>query len=394
MLHRYLLAVPAAAALLCAPAFADTVKIGIIAPMSGPYSQVGKAWAEAVKGYQKLNGNQVDGHTVEVIFRDLPEINPAQAKALAQELVIKEKVQYLGGLYFTPDAVAVAQVAQQAKLPVVIFNAATSSTLEKSPYLLRVSYTLPQISVPIARYALDKGVKKVVTIISDYAPGADSEAAFSQAFKAGGGAITGSIHVPLKTSDFGPFMQTAKSLKPDAIFVFMPGGPPTFALIKSYTENGLKAAGVRFLGSAETGENDLQTIGAPALGLETGHFYSPVHPSAKNQQFTATLQGMFPKSVVSAPSVEAYDGMYVIGKMIAATAGKADGDKALAAAKGLAWESPRGPVRIDPASRELVQNVYIRVVEREPGGLLVNREIKTYENQPDYGRKGVAAAGK
>jgi len=367
-------------------ALADTIKVGIIAPLSGPYSTNGKIWEATLKSFQKIHGTTVAGHTVEIVWKDLADINPAQAKALAQELVIKDKVQYLGGLYFTPDALAVAAIAQEAKIPTVIFNAATSSILDKSDFLLRTSYTLPQVTVPAAKYALENKVKTVVTMVSDYGPGLDSENAFVKTFIAGGGSVLEQIRVPLKTTDFGPFMQKIRAVKPDALFVFGPGGPPTYAIIKAYSEAGLKQAGIRFIGTGETSEVDLPGIGDAALGLETALHYSPAHPSPKNQLFMKTAAELAPSTVLNAAAVGAYDGMTVIYRMIEATAGRRDGPKSVASVKGWQWESPRGPVKIDAQSRELVQNVYMRVVDKDAGGKLRNREFATFEMQPDHGR--------
>lgn len=374
-------------ALAClAPALADTIKVGIIAPVSGPYSTMGKQWEATVKAYQKINGTSVDGHTVEVVWKDLSDINPAQAKALAQELVIKEKVQYLGGLYFTPDAMAVAAVAQEAKIPTVIFNAGTSSILDKSEYMLRTSNTLGQVSVPAARRALDQKLRTAVTLVADYGPGLDAETSFVKAFTEGGGKVLESIRAPLKTTDFGPFMQRIKAEKPDLVYVFGPGGPQTFGIIKGYAEAGLKQAGIRFLGSGETSELDLPAIGSAALGLETMLHYSPVHPSALNEKFTRTVEEVAPGTILNSVGVGGYDGMAVIYHMIQATKGQRDPAKAMAAAKGWEWESPRGPLKIDPVSRDLIQNVYVRVVDKDASGRLRNREIGTYAMQPDYGR--------
>lgn len=380
-------------ALACgASALAQTVKVGIIAPLSGPFSSNGKMWEATVKAYQKIHGTQAGGATIEVVWKDLADINPAQARALAQELIVKDKVQYLGGLYFTPDALAVGAIAQEAKVPTVIFNAATSSILDKSDHLLRTSYTLPQVSVPAARYALEQKLRTVVTLVSDYGPGLDSENAFVKTFTAGGGQVLEQIRAPLKTSDFGPFMQKIKTIKPDAVFVFGPGGPPTYAIIKAYSEAGLKQAGVRFIGTGETSELDLPAIGDAALGLETALHYSPAHESAMNQAFLKTAAELSPQVVLNAVSVGAYDGMAVIYRMVEATKGQRDPAKALAAAKGWQWESPRGPVKIDAQSRELVQNVYVRVVDKDASGRLRNREIKTYEMQPDHGRSAALQA--
>jgi branched-chain amino acid transport system substrate-binding protein len=370
------------------------VKVGVIAPMSGPFADYGKMWDAAAKAYQKLNGTTAGGAKVEIIWKDLPELNPAHAKALAQELVIKDKVQYIGGMFFTPDAIAVASVAQEAKVPTVIFNAATSSLLDKSEFLLRTSYTLPQVSVPVAKYALDKKVKTVVTLVSDFSAGIDSETAFTKTFEAGGGKVVEQIRAPLKTTDFGPYLQKIKSLKPDAMFVFVPGGPPAYSLIKAYKESGLRQAGIRFLGTAETNEVDLPSLGDEAVGVETLMNYSTVHPSKLNESFIRTMRGVAPTTKFNGSAVQAFDGFAVIYKMIEATKGQADGVKAVAAVRGLQWESPRGPLKIDPASRELVQNVYARVVEKDKSGLLVNREVATYAMQPDHGRAAALQSSK
>ena len=386
MTLKLIAAIAVSLASLALQSRADVIKVGVIAPMSGPFSVVGQTWEGATKAYQKLNGTTAGGHTIEVIYRDLPDINPAQAKALAQELIIKEGAQYIAGLYFTPDTLAVAALAQEAKVPVVIFNASTSSLLEKSDYLLRTSYTLPQMAVPVAKYALEKNVKNVVSLVSDFGPGLDAEKAFNTAFVAGGGKLLEAIRAPLKTTDFGPLMQRVKALKPDALYVFGPGGPATYAMIKAYNEAGLKAAGVRFLGTGETDEDQLRAIGPELLGIETGMFYSATHNSPLNNAAVKALAEVAPKAIPTVQLANAYDGLHVIYHMVKATDGKRDGPKALAAAKGFSWESPRGPVKIDPASREFVQNVYMRVVEKDSSGRFVNREFRTFEMQPDYGR--------
>jgi branched-chain amino acid transport system substrate-binding protein len=268
-------------------------------------------------------------------------------------------------------------------VPTVIFNASTSMILSKSDYFIRTSNTLPQVTVPVAKYALDTKVKRVVTAVSDYGPGVDAENAFRQTFQDGDGEIIESIRMPLNATDFGPFLQKVRALKPDALFAFLPFGPPTFGFVKAFEDNGLKAAGVRFLGTSETQESDLQALGEAALKLETGYYYSAVHDSPQNKAFVETLAKV--KATPNPATVAAFDGTHVLYKMIEATGGTANATKAIEAVKGMAWESPRGPMKIDAQTRDVIQNVYMRVVDKQPDGRYVNRETKTYAAQPDYG---------
>jgi len=371
-------------------AAADTVKIGIIGPFSGPFANFGEGWKHGIDAYLRIHGNTVAGQKIEIIYRDLPGPNPAAAQALAQELVVKDKVQYIGGIVFTPNALAVAPLADEAKVPTVIFNAATSAITEKSAYLIRTSYTLWQVTVPIAKYVSQQGVKRVVTIVSDYAPGIDAETAFGKTFESAGGTIVERIRVPLRTTDFGPFVQRIKELKPDALYAFFPGGPPAFGMIKAYNENGLRAAGIRFFGSSETDEKDLPNIGDAAIGIETGLFYSGAHDSPVNKAFVAALAQVSSGAIANAISLEGYDGIHAIFRMIEVTKGKRDPEAAMNAIKGYRWESPRGPVMIDPKTRHIVQNVYMRKVEKDKNGKLINAEFLTFEAQPDHGSNAAA----
>ena len=386
MFKKWLIAGAIALAAL-APAIAqETVKVGIVGPFSGPFADsFGKPFRQGVEAWVALNGDRIGNAKVEFVYRDLESPNPEKAKALAQELVVKEKVQYLAGFVFTPNAMAVAPLVTSARIPTVIFNASTSVVVSRSDYFVRTSNTLPQVTVPVAKYALEQGVKKVVTAVSDYGPGLDAENAFKQTFEAGGGQVLETIRMPVNATDFGPFMQRIRSLKPDALFGFLPFGPPTYGFVKAYADNGLRAAGIRFLGTAETQESDLQALGDSALNIETGYFYSGAHDSAENKRFLAALAKVDAKAVANPATVSAFDGTRVLYKMIEATGGKPDADKAIAAAKGFAFESPRGPVKIDAATRDIVQNVYMRKVEKAGNGQLVNREFKTYAAQPDHG---------
>ena len=366
-------------------ATAQTVKVGIIAPFSGPFAHYGTLFKAGAEAYLASQGAKLAGQNIELIYRDEGGPNPANTKTLAQELVVKDKVDYLGGIVFSPNAFAVAPVIQESKTPMVVFNAATSDITTKSDYYLRTSYTLWQVTVPIAQHAAKKGLKKVVTAVSDYAPGIDAENAFKAEFSKQGGQVVESIRMPIRTTDFAPFAQRIKASGAQAVYVFLPGGPPNLGFVKAFNENGLRQAGIEFLGTAETDEFDLQKFGDSALGLTTAFQYSAAHDSPANKAFVAAVAKVNKDAVTNYATVGAWDGMYVIHKMIEATAGKRDGDKAMAAAKTLKWESPRGPVAIDPATRHITQNVYLRTVEKGPGGLLINKETQSFGAHGDHG---------
>lgn len=365
-------------------AWAHTVKVGVIAPFSGPFAIYGKQFQEAIAVYVAEHGTSAGGHEIEFIYKDVGGPDPDKAKALAQELLIRDRVDYLAGFTFTPNALAVAPLIEKSGTPTVIFNAATSVITAKSDYFLRTSFTLWQVSAPMAKWAYAQGIRKVVTTVTDYGPGLDAENGFKSTFEALGGTVTDTIRMPIQTTDFTPFMQRAKDQAPDAIFGFLPAGPPTFAFLKAYGENGLAAAGIRYLGTGETDETNLQALGDSAIGLITAYHYSAAHDSDLNRAFSGKLAEMFPGSVANFASVGAYDGTHLIYQMVAASGGK-DGKAAVEAAKGLSWESPRGPVSIDPVTRHMTENVYIRVVERDASGQLVNREVETIEAVGDLG---------
>jgi branched-chain amino acid transport system substrate-binding protein len=364
----------------------DVVKVGVIGPFSGPFAAAfGLPFKQGVEAYVAQHGNKAGNVTVEFVYRDEESANPERSKALAQELIVKEKVQYLAGFMFTPNAMAVAPLVTSAKVPTVIFNASTSVVVSRSSYFVRTSNTLPQVTVPVARYATEQGIKKVVTVVSDFAPGHDAENAFKQTFEAAGGQVVETIRMPLNATDFGPFLQRIRSIKPDALFAFLPFGPPTYSFVKAYNDNGMRGAGIRFLGTSETQESDLQGLGEAALKLETAYYYSSAHDSAENKRFLQSLAKVDAKAVANPATVAAFDGTRVLFRMIEATAGKADPDRALAAIKDYAFESPRGPFRIDANTRDVIQNVYMRTVEKASNGTLINKEFKTYAAQPDYG---------
>lgn len=360
------------------------IKVGILGPFSGPFAHYGSLFKAAAEAYVADQGGKLAGKEVELIYRDTGGPNPTQTKTLVQELIVKDKVDYLGGFVFTPNALAVAPLIQQSQTPTVIFNAATSSITEKSEYFIRTSYTLWQVTVPLAQWAAKQNLKKVVTAVTDYGPGLDAETAFKSEFSKQGGTVVESIRMPIATTDFGPFVQRIKASGAQAVYTFLPGGPPNLGFVKAYSENGLAKAGIQFLGTAETDEFDLQKFGDSALGLTTAFHYSGAHDSAANKRFVDALKKRDASAVANYASTGAWDGMHVIHKMIEATGGQKDGGKAIAAARTLQWESPRGPVRIDPKTRHITQNVYLRKVEKA-GSVLVNKEVQNFGPQLDYG---------
>jgi branched-chain amino acid transport system substrate-binding protein len=382
--HALVAAATAVMSFASLSASAQAVKVGIVGPFSGPFAHYGTLFKGGVEAYLASQNGKLAGKEVELIYRDTGGPNPGGTRALVQELLVKDKVDYLGGFVFTPNAMSVAPLIQQSKTPTVIFNAATSSINEKSDYFIRTSYTLWQVTVPLAQWAVKQNIKRVVTAVTDYGPGIDAENAFKAEFAKQGGTVVESIRMPIATTDFAPFVQRIKATGAQAVYTFLPGGPPNLGFVKAYNENGLAQAGIQFLGTAETDEFDLQKFGDAAIGLTTSFHYSGARDSDANRKFVAALKAKEPKAVANYAAVGAWDGMYVIHKMIEATGGQRDGDKAMAAAKALKWESPRGPVSIDPATRHITQNVYLRKVEKSPAGL-INREVENFGPQRDHG---------
>jgi branched-chain amino acid transport system substrate-binding protein len=378
-----LLQAATAAALFSMPtvAFAqDVVKVGLILPMTGQQASTGKQIKAAVDLYMAEHGNTVAGKKIEVILKDDAAV-PDNTKRIAQELIVNDKVAVVAGFGITPTALAVAPLATEAKVIELVMAAGTSIIPERSPYIVRTSFTLPQSSVIIADWAAKNGIKKVVSIVSDYAPGADAEKSFTERFTAAGGQVVESIKVPLANPDFAPFLQRAADAKPDAIFVFVPSGQGgTF--MKQYAERGLDKAGIKLIGPGDVTDDDLlPAMGDAVLGTITAHLYSADHGSAKNKAYVEA----FKKANNFRPnfmSVGGYDGMHLIYEALKKTGGKSDGDSLIAAMKGLGWESPRGPISIDPETRDIVQNIYIRKVEKK-GGELYNVEFQTFDAVKD-----------
>ena len=366
-----------AAASFCAAvtALADVV-VGVIAPMTGQFASTGRAWKESIDLYTKLKGDTVAGQKIRVIYRDLPDPNPTKARALAQELIVKDKARILGGFMYTPNAVAAASVATQGKVPLVVFNAAGAGLTGRSPFMLRVSYTQAQLTLPMADYAAKSGFKRVATLVSDYASGHDAERTFEERFKAQGGQITNRIRVPLDNFDFGPFMQTIKAAKPDAVLSFTPGGVISIGLVKAFKDNGLEGDGVKLLtlGGEVDETSVLPTLGKTAQGVYSSSFYNPTLDEQANRDFRKAFATAYPKTDIGVVHVQAWDAMHVIHGMV----GAGEGQTAIEAVKGHGWDSPRGPVRLDAATRDIQQRIYIRRVT-EIDGVMVNHGIDQFE---------------
>ena len=377
-------AVLIAAAMLPAGANAqDTIKIGVINSYSGQFADTGAQIDNGIKLYMKQHGDTVAGKKIEIIRKDTGGPNPDVAKRLAQELVVRDKADILTGFTLTPEALGASGVATEAKKLMVVMNAATSVITEKSPYIARVSLTLPQIGETLGTWAAKKGgVKKAYTMVTDYGPGIDAEQAFQRAFKAAGGEIVGSVRMPIANPDFSAFVQRAKDLNPESIFVFVPGGAQPAALGKAFAERGMDPKKIKILSTGEpVDETAIKSLGDLALGRLSAWHYDYNHKSKMNADFVKAFNAEFKRNP-DFFAVGGYDGMHLIYEALKKTKGNADGDALIAAAKGMNWESPRGPISIDPATRDIVQNVYIRRVEKV-GNNIVNVEFDKVENVKD-----------
>jgi branched-chain amino acid transport system substrate-binding protein len=359
----------------------DTVKIGLILPMTGPFTSTGKQIDAAVKLYMQQKGDTVAGKKIQVILKD-DAGNADSTKRLAQELVVNDKVNFLAGFGLTPLALSTAPIATEAKVPQIIMAAGTSIITERSPYIVRTSFTVPQSCSIMGEWAAKNNIKKVVTMVTDYAPGHDAEKSFIERFKATGGEILAELRVPLQNPDFAPFLQRAADAKPDAIFVFVPSGPGAIVM-KQFVERGLDKAGMKLIGPGDLTDDDiLPGYGDVAIGIITAHFYSTAHPSPLNKAYDAAFRKANPGMRPNFMSVGGYDGMHLIYEALKKTGGKTDGAALIEAMKGMKWESPRGEIQIDPQTRDIIQPIYIRKVEKV-GGELFNVEFAKFDAVKD-----------
>ena len=378
--------VVASGALAGAQSQQGPVKIGLIASFSGPFQAYGRNVEDGMRTYMKMHGDTYAGRKIEIIERDTTGPAPEVAKRLAQELLARDNVDFLAGFVLTPNALAVAPLATQAKVPMIIMNAATSIITEKSPYIARFSFTLPQVSAPMAEWALKNGIKQVYTLVSDYGPGIDAEKSFQKAFTAGGGQIVDSVRVPLQNPEFAPFVQRIKDANPQAVFVFLPAGEQGIAFMKAFEERGLDTAGIKVIATGDLTDDDvLMAMGDATLGIVTTHHYSAAHDSPENKAFVAAYREVSGGKRPNFMAVGGFDGMAAIAQVIEKLNGKLDGDKAMEILKGMKLDSPRGPIWIDPETRDIVQTVYVRRVEKV-GDKLYNIEFDHFDNVKDPGK--------
>ncbi len=365
---------------LTTASFAQTVKLGVVNTYSGPFAAVGELLDRGIRLYVKQHEKDLPpGVKLEIIRRDDTGPNPEVAKRMAQELITRDHVQLLAGTVYTPNALAIAPLATEAKVPFVVMNAGTAIITTKSPYIARTSFTMWQSSYPLGAWAAKNGIKKVFSAVTDYGPGIDAEAAFTKGFTDAGGQMVGSVHMPLANPDYVPFMQRAKDAGPDAVFVFVPGGKDATALMKVFGDLGLKAAGIKLIGPGDvTTDEELQNMGDVALGVVTAFHYSAAGNRPANQEFVKAYKAEFgPKEEPAFEVVGAYDGMAAIFHVIIEQKGKIDPDKTMELLKG--WKndaSPRGPIMIDPDTRDIVQNEYMRKIEKV-NGQFANVEFET-----------------
>jgi branched-chain amino acid transport system substrate-binding protein len=394
-LPTFLLGLAAAAVIgTAAQAQDNTIKIGLILPYSGQFADAATQQDNAIKLFLKQNGDTIAGKKIVIIRKDTGGINPPVAKRLAQELITRDKVDILAGFVLTPNAMAAGDVSQEAKKFMVVMNAATSIVTTKSQYMARTSLTIPQLNEAFGKWAFTKGgVKKAYTMVSDYGPGHDAEQAFQTGFKAAGGEIVGAVRMAVANPDFSAYVAKAKDLNPQGIFVFIPGGAQPGALGKAFAERGLDTKKTVIMGQLEiTDEHALASMGDAALGIITSGHYDWNHKSKMNADFVKAYNADYKRNP-DFFSIGAWDGMHLIYAALKKTNGNTDGEALINAAKGMKWESPRGPISIDPDTRDIVQNVYVRKVEKVDGKL-VNVVIDTLPNVKDPVKVRAAAEKK
>jgi branched-chain amino acid transport system substrate-binding protein len=362
------------------------VKIGVILTYSGPEAQTGDQIDKGLKLYVKEHEKDLPpGVKVELVIRDDTGPNPEVAKRVAQELITRDQVNFLTGVVWTPNAAAIAPLTIEAKVPFVIMNAAGVMLTRMSPYVVRVSYTLPQLVTPLGTWAAQQGWKKGYTAVPDFGPGQESETAFIKAFTDAGGQMLGSVRYPVINPDFAPFLARIKDVNPDVLYVFCIAGKQSTAIMKTMADLGLRAAGVHPVSGVDlTTDEELPNMGDIALGVNSAANYSAAGVRPQNAVFLAAWKRDYgDKTMPNFFSVGGWDGMAAIFDVIKETKGKFTGDQAMEILSH--WknpDSPRGPIAIDPQTRDIVQNIYIRKVDKVDGRL-ANVEFVTFDAVKD-----------
>ena len=358
----------------------EIVKIGLPMPLTGVLASVGRQAIAGARLYIALHGDIVAGRKVQLIVRDDTSV-PDVSKRIAQEMIVNDKVAIIGG-GLTPNVLAITAIVSETKTATVVMVSGTSIVTERSPYFVRTSWTHAQQASVLATWAAKNGAKRVAIIVSDWAPGAEASDVFTEFFTKAGGEIIETIKVPLANPDFAPFLQRARDTRPDTLFVFVPAGQAA-VFAKQFVERGLDKSGIRLIGPGDiTDDDDLPGMSDAMIGTITSGFYSADHPSSMNKNYVAAFKKANPNMRPNFISVSAYDGMHLIYAALKKTGGKTDGDSLIGAMKGTAWESPRGPISIDPETRDIVQNIYIRKTEKK-NGQLYNVEFATFEAVKD-----------
>jgi branched-chain amino acid transport system substrate-binding protein len=360
----------------------DTIRIGVIAALSGPFAQIGKPFEDGIKTYMQQYGDKVAGKKVEIIYRDDMGSNSELSKRAAQELVARDKVHFLVGFSLTPSAIAVAPIATQSKTPMIVMNAVTTGITSKSPYMLRTSMTMQQMTEPFGTWTAKNKIGKVYSLVSDYSTGIDAETRFAKGLTEGGGTIVGSARAPLANPDYSPFVQRVKDQKPDALFFFAPGAEDGAGVLKAFSDKGLDKLGIKFLGVGDMTSDSpiLEALGDRALGAFTVLNYSTALDNDENKAFLKAYAAANPnRPPATFTTVAAYDTMGMIYETVRKLNGNVTGDAAMKALTGMKWQSPRGPISIDPATRDIVQNMYIREVKKI-NGKLVNMPISVLKD--------------
>ena len=363
------------------------LRVGVIASWSGPYADYGRQFDAGIAIWLAAHGQRIAGRPVELIRRDAPGSAPDLARRHAQELVVRDRVELLTGLDFSPNAYAVGAIAAQAKVPAVVMNAAASGIPAKSPFVVRVSFTVAQVTAPLAQWARKEKLDNVCTVVADDAPGADAEGAFVRTFTGAGGRIVASLRVPLSTLDFSAYLQRVRDLRPQAVFFFFPSGQMPTAFLRAWRERGMADAGIRLMATGEaTDDNYLDNIGELASGLVTSHHYSYAHDSTANRQFVRGFETEYGTRFRPGYfAVAAHDALAAIDAAYGKAGDDAKGERLIEAFRGLKLDSPRGPIEIDAATRDIVQTVYIRRTEKQRDGRWVNVEFDRYERVRDQG---------